>query len=266
MPVKPFIAAVCLLVFFTSCQKEISIIDEPPVKRDSIPVKVDTLPVKVDTTPVKVDSVSFLVKSSYEKRGTVVDEYNYTYDAKGRVTSKISPTGASKVIYTYNSDNTFTVEGFSNNSLVSREVNYINAFGYVDSLVRYATDTTAIKLNYDANKLPVTQKQYRITNLKPTLTNTITTEYSSASNTTRDYDMYGSQITYEYYTAYSNTLNLGLIYYPKSRYPVRKSVHINSTTTKTLNYTYTFDSSNRITGVTITDANGVNVTTRQYSY
>ena len=263
---KSLIAAVCILLFVTSCQKEISAVDKPSGKNDSTPVKVDTIPVKVDTVPVKVDTVSFLVKSSYEKRGTVIEEFNYSYDAKGRVTSKVSPTGTSKILYTYNANNTFTVDGFSNDILTSRQVNYINSFGFVDSIVQYAKDTIAVKLDYDANKLPTVEKQYRIANSKPTLTNSITTEYNSAFNTTKDYDMYGNQITYDYYTAYPNSLNEGLIYYTKNRNLVKTSVHTSNRTTQTLNYTYTFDSSNRITGVIINDSNGVNVTTRKYFY
>ncbi|GEO08151.1 hypothetical protein [Segetibacter aerophilus] len=264
---------ICLVLFW-SCAKEYSY--EGGRRRDTaIPpplVIVDTVvkdtsdgAVK-DSVSIPVEDTSFLVKHYIEKRGNQVDEYDFNYDSKGRLISRISTSGNTKYVYRYNSDNTFTVDYYKGAILASREQYFLNSQNLVDSIIQinYATkDTTSEKNTYNNSSL-VQVKEYTIKNGSSVLTNTTTAEYDANGNVTREYSTYGNQIAYQY-TNLPYNLNIGLNYFSRNKNLIQTSTYSGSRNL-VLKHTYTFDSHNRLTSETVTDSNGNMIVTKIYSY
>jgi hypothetical protein len=244
---KKIAIALWVFVSLCSCQKELSFDTLPPISDTS------------SGTPHVPNN--FLVKTSVIQG----EESNYYYDSKDRVTSIVSASG-NKSVFQYNSNNTCTIDNFIGSSLTGHELYFINSYGFVDSFVKYGKDTTAARYIFDANKLPITKKEYKIVSSRSNLVNTITIEYNSEFNTTRVHDVFNNELTYDYYNNYPNSLNMGFVYLFKNRNLVKTTTIKARVFTGVLSHTYTFDSLNRITSETITNSNTGESEIKKYGY
>jgi YD repeat-containing protein len=124
-------------------------------------------------------------------------------------------------------------------------------------------DTTTEKYIYDANKLLVQYKEYDVINKRSELTSTTSYQYDANRNITKE-TTGSSQISYEYYPNFVNTLNLGDVYFSRNS-NLTKTTTYSGSFSQTLNHTYTFDTMNRITSEKITVSSG-EVVIRSYTY
>lgn len=234
---KNILKGFAVLILFASCQKELAV-DEKL-------------------------QISFLVKTAQETRNGVVTTTNFTYDNNGRVVTATSTSGENK-LYNYSS-NSFTVTTYKGTALSKTDVYYLNSLMLVDSAVHFGlTDTTSTKYTYDANKQLIQVKDYRVVNSQSTLTKTDTAEYDGNGNISREYTTNNVQISYEY-TQFPYTLNVGLIYVTTNKYLLKTSTYTGIINT-VLNFSYTFDSSNRLTNQTVVDNTGNTIVIEDYTY
>jgi hypothetical protein len=235
---KNILKAFVITILFASCQKELVNEDKP--------------------------QISFLVKTFTETRNGVVTTTNFNYDSEGKVTSTTSSSGENK-FFKYTS-NSFTAITYNGTVLLSTDVYYLNNnLLLVDSAVHFGkTDTTSTKYIYDGNRLLVQVKDYKIVNSQSTLSKTTTAEYDGNGNVAREYNTNNTQISYVY-TNFPYTLNVGLIYSTTNKNLIKTSTYTGAINT-VLNYSYTFDSSNRLTNETVVDNNGKTIVVKDYTY
>ncbi|HEX8461144.1 MAG TPA: hypothetical protein VF623_06925, partial [Segetibacter sp.] len=180
---KKILLAISFLVFLCSCQKELTF--EPNL------IEPGPIEEPVDT--------SLLVKSSFDRSGSTVKEYTYTYDSKGRIVSIVNPSGGfDRIIYTYAPNNTYTVDVTELNLLTAHETYILNSFHLVDSILTDNSkgEITSKKYIYNAGKQLVQLKEYKKTNSSFVLTNTTFFEYSNG-NISKKYDTNNNQVLYE---------------------------------------------------------------------
>lgn len=182
--------------------------------------------------------------------GHDVETYNLTFDGNNRLTSMISTTpDRLKFIYTYSSNNSFTLDLYESGQLSIHNIYWINSIGFVDSNFQYnnTQDTSTEKYIYNESKQLIQEKQY---------------DYSSASGSVLwqsaqyVYDANGNMITEtengttistEYYPDLEVSFTLGGAYFPHSK-NLPKTETINSGgDISTVTHTYTFDDKNRLT-------------------
>lgn len=249
--IKTLSAAFIAIVIFSSCQKEYS----------------------VDTRITGNDSSSELVKTYTEDitsttEGHVVTTFNLSYDSDGRVTNIVSASSAGdKFVYKYDSDNTYSMDIYSSNTLSIHENFFINSIGLVDSTVQYndTQDTTTEKYLYNASKQLVKLTEYNYSSATGAVPLNITDyEYDNSGNISRETDQ-TMEISYEYYPDLLNNLMLGQVYFFRNKNLPKVTTVKESGTTETLNHNYTFDSKNRLSTERVEASNG-DVVIRTYTY
>lgn len=249
--IKSLTAAIVAIAIFSSCQKEYSIqtgtTTPGPVSSDVVKTYTEDI-----TSPLA---------------GHFVNTYNLAYDANGRITSLVSVTSpGDKIVYQYNPDNTYTMDIYNSNSISVHELFYINSLGLVDSTVQNdGTDTTTEKYLYNSVKQLVKLKEYTYTTAGGSvLENTVNYELDNNGNVTKETDN-TSETTYEYYPNLANNITLGQLYFFRSKNLPKTTTIKQNLATETINHTYTYDSSNRLTSEKIEFSSGV-VVIRAYTY
>ena len=253
------IAALVFITIISSCQKEVT----------------GDLDTPVTTTPTTPSSSAIVKTYTIDVAGPNgshnITIFNLTHDANNRLTGLISATTVGdKIIYTYNSDNTYTMDIFESNVLSIHELFYLNNIPSIDSTVQYDTpnnDTTTEKYLYNANKQLTILKTYNYSkNTGITLVTTSNYTYDNSGNIIKE--VQGSQTTtYQYYPDLFNSLSLGMIYFQQSKNLVKTTTENNGTfNSKIINHTYTFDSNNRITSEKRVFTGGSDTVIQKYTY
>jgi hypothetical protein len=204
------------------------------------------------TTPLtSVKVKTYTEDNTFGGTHTVVT-FNINYDSSDKIISMISASDTGyKFVYQYNSTTSFTMDIFYSNVLVNHDIFFINSSSFVDSSVQYynTIDTSTEKYLYNASNQLVRQKEYDYTTATGSvLWNTHNFTYDSNGNVISDADDH-SVITFEY-TAVVGSLSIDplyVLYYTKSHNLVQTSTYTSDDgTTEIGNYTYTFDSQNRL--------------------
>ncbi|MEJ0105418.1 MAG: hypothetical protein WDO19_23930 [Bacteroidota bacterium] len=224
------LAVILPVIFFTSCQKDQS---------GDLPAATD----KIKTYTEDITSPGI---------GHSVVTYNLKYDANDRITSLISASDpGNKIVYTYNTANSFSSDLYNANVLESHEELYL-VNNYVDSTYQYNNtgDTATEKFIYNAAKEWVKSYEYSYSKLTgAVLQNTITYTYDGNGNQLKAEGTDTNVDTYEYYP---DLVYIHPLIGPALEPPVKHNLIKTHTSTSngysigTAIFTYTFDSNNRI--------------------
>jgi len=107
-------------------------------------------------------------------------------------------------------------------------------------------------------------KEYEvIAGTAQSLVNTTDLLYDSNGNVIKETED-NKETIYEYFPDLLNNLNVGLIYFPRNK-NLPKTTTITGSVMQAINYTYTFDSLNRITSQKSVTATG-EIATKTYTY
>lgn len=205
--------------------------------------------------------------------------FTQTYDASGRLVTVTNTSNNSKFEYTYTS-NTVTENYYVATILKSSLLHNLNADGLIikSSYLLHPANNIPNTTNftYNANKQRVSIiYSNTLNNNVTTYTNFYTncsvdsahTTYSNLNGISRHY--------YTYYTDKINTTNFKnrgtLFYAEESKMPIKKINTINNfngvITTETTDYTYIFDTQNRITqSAGVTSNPGASIAPISYTY
>jgi hypothetical protein len=218
--------------------------------------------------------VKTYTESVTSPNGNYSTTFNLSYDNQGRViavTSASSP--GDKFVYGYPSNGLYTMDIYNSGAVVLHEDFYLNAASLVDSTMQYndTKDTTTEDYTYNANNQLITLEEYHYSkSTGGVLFNTTTYTYGANGNLLRSEDTEGLVETYEYYAdlSYAPPINVGPITVASTR-------KVNLTKKHTMTYfgnvftsadfTYTFDSKDRIMTERGVHANGT-VVTKSFTY
>ncbi len=207
-----------------------------------------------------------------------IDSFDVTYDASDRVTSLVSRNSGSRILYDYSAGSSYIHDIMDGSTLNIREINYINSsLQLVDSTLQYneVFDSSTSKMNYNAANELTELKFYDYSYLTGAeLTGRDVYAYDGAGNATTytNYDGSGnvSSTTTVIYTS-NNAVKLSIYppYYPSLYKKLPQSettVDAATSSSITINYTYTFDASNRLS-VEVLSYGGLGFSvTRKYIY
>lgn len=212
---------------------------------------------------VKTYTESLVIPGVYQYSET----YNLFYDNEDRVIRLQSTTRPnSKIEYTYSGDH-FVMQIIVDGKVSIHNTFYLNAHSLVDSSVQYDEnhDTTVTKYVYNANKQLIQQRIYDYTTLMgASLDEMINYTYDGNGLMTKETDADG-ETTYIYDKVINNNVTIVAPYMPV---PVRlptQTIHESGGDTETIDYTYSFDGSNRlISDQAVSSAGGTS--SRTYTY
>lgn len=246
-----YLFASLIVIFICGCQKGVT--DE-----------ITTTPNKPALSKVKTYTEDYTSASS----GHVVTTFNVTYDANDRTTSLISATApGDKFVYQYNSNNTFTMDLYNSNVLSIHVLYYLNSYSLIDSTFSYNNtyDTSTNKYLYNSAKqlTKIKEYDYRVST-GSVLYNTTDYVYDSNGNATSEKDNF-TVTNYDYYTNLLNDVSIGLIHFSKNKNLTKTTTITSGGTTETLNHTYTFDSSNRLSTEKVISSNSA-ILIKTYTY
>lgn len=244
----------CTMLMLTSCQKEIDPLDgTPPPPPSSTSTRIKTY----------TEDISYGAQRS-------VETYNLSYDAQGRLTSMVSVTNpGDKFVYSYGVPNTLQLDLYNSNVLSVHQDFYLNSASMTDSSFQYndTGDSSTEKYLYNAVKQVIAIRYYEYTKATGGVLQSITQfEHDSEGNVTKETSSAGV-INYTFYPNLQNTLP-NLINPADGKNPKLTQTTTDNTggTAVTLNHTYTFDTSNRVTSERAVDAtNGITVI-KTYTY
>jgi YD repeat-containing protein len=185
----------------------------------------------------------------------------YSYDTQGRLLTRISVAGDWKYVYTY-STNSVKEDYYTGAIITTTRVYDLNADGYVikEVLTFPVTGNYQTNYTYTANKQIATMVSSNSLNTKTnTQTNFYTGTTLDSSHLTYSYNTDKYRYIYSYYTDKKNSIgykNSGHLFYPEdASFPLKQAKYIfSATNTQIDDYTYSFDTQNRITKRTITTA------------
>lgn len=241
-------------IILTACQKETS--------QDQAP----------DHTSDRVKTYTETVTSS--SIGNSTTTFNISYDDKGRVTSVVSAASpGDKFVYSFPSDNKFSMDLYNLNNPSIHEDFYLNAASFIDSTFKYndTKDSSTEKYTYDANNQLIQLKEYDYSKLTgSSLYNATSFTYDANGNLIKTIDTDGEMHTYEYYADLSYALPL--VTGPlnssatKKKNLVKKhTVSYNGVDEGSAQYTYTFDAKNRIS-TEKAEVNDGSIVVKTYTY
>ncbi len=254
--IKYFFFSVVTLMLFGACQKEVS--DAGFINSNNN--NNSTTDFKVRKYREDFTSVS---------AGNFSQTFNLTYDASNRLISLVdSADPTTKQEFTYNSNNTYSMELFNMGTLIIHEDFFLNSIPLVDSTSQYNNtgDTTLEKNIFDAANHLTQVRDYDYTSAGgPQLNSTTDFSYDANGNVTQETDISAaSQTAYEYYPDL-NTIDVGKPYEPKNKNLTKKAIINDGSVTITVLYTYTHDNLNRVATETQQYDNGDTVV-KTYSY
>jgi hypothetical protein len=148
------------------------------------------------------------------------------------------------------------------------EIFYLNSSLLVDSTLQYQVggDTTTEKYLYNSSARVIREKVYDYTLAGGSVLDyTTDNTFDASGNITQSTTSTGTVTTYEYYS-FINSIYIGMIYVPvASRNLEKKRTVTDGTTVETIDITYTFDSTNRVSTQTEVSDMGYTVV-RKYTY
>lgn len=179
----------------------------------------------------------------------VSDTSTLTYDSQGRILSLTSTvTPGNKLLFQYNTNNTYTMDIFVANKLSTHEIFYLNNIPYVDSTLQYEVgrnDTITEKYIYNSNSQWVMLKEYDYSKATGSVLRGVTTfSYDGNGNQVKEQSSSGT-VTYDYYPDLPNTLMLGFVYFYQNKNMVKTETHVGGSN-QVITHTYTFDNRNRL--------------------
>jgi len=251
-----------VIVLFTSCSKDVSF-ELPSGSIPTTPTSPTTPPTTGTSYKVKTYTEEFTAGTYHTKDSSVL-----TYDANDRLLSIVSvndPT--SKFAFAYPSSSKFTMDIFGTGKLTLHTESYLNNFPYIDSTWQYndTKDTSADKYIYNANGQLVMQKSYLFNGPAGVILDDITLyTYDATGNLTQDINSMETN-TYTYYSGLVNTVNF-MPYIPKVNGLIKTQTNVNGGVTTVVNYTYTFDSLNRVILEKAVDSNNTFTSVKSYTY
>jgi hypothetical protein len=200
--------------------------------------------------------------------GHLVETVNLQYDGNGRITSLVSTTTpGTKSVYQYNSNNTFTMDLYESNQLTIHEIFWIGGNSFVDSTFQYdnTNDTSTEKYTYNSGNQLIQLRAFDFsTTSGSTLYSTDNYSYDNNGNLSTDVGDF-TTTSYDYFPNLSNSLNVGEIYFVKTKNLVNTMTQISGGVTSTITHAYTFDGSNRLTVDSAAASDG-GIDIKRYSY
>lgn len=251
-----FICGSTFVIFsFSSCQKEVT---GNIISSDSTLTPINA------TTKVKTYA-EYVVSASTPL--TLADSFDLIYDSKDRVTTLNSLINSGKFIYTYNTNNTYTMDIFAGNTLSIHMLFLLNNNALVDSTIQSNStgDTTTEKYIYNLNKQLVAKKEIFQSMLSPTAINYSYTYDNNGNVINETTDNPSSTTTYAYYTDKPNDINVGETYFYRNKNLTKTTTISSGGTIISAQHTYTFDSNNRQTSEKVITSNGDTVI-KKYTY
>lgn len=195
------------------------------------------------------------------------DNVIYTYDAQGRIITRVNAASNWKYEYSYGT-NIATENYYVGSTLSTSKVYELNAEGLVTK-ESYTIPATSVPYkttySYNASKQVATIVKSNTLNTNTTTeTNFFTGTILDSSQTTFSYNNDLYRFWYTYYTDKNNSIankNQGYLFWAETAAnPLKKQTSIFRTNglfnTQVDDYTYIFDAENRITKRTITTAGG----------
>src|ERR1022692_1597036 len=127
---KALIVPVLLLALFYSCKKDSS-----------------------NNTPNNPNKLKMYIEDATNTPLNEIDSFSFTYDGDNRITSLYSSN--IKTVYTYSSNNSFTLDLYTYGVLDVHEIAFINSSSFVDSTFQYdnTNDSTTEGYLYSGNTL-----------------------------------------------------------------------------------------------------------------
>jgi hypothetical protein len=244
------------IVLFTSCGKEYS----------------STTGSKAPVASTKVKTYTEDITSNY--LGNSYTTYDLSYDATDRLVSIISRTNSGdKSLYTFPSNNLFKMDLYNSGNLAIHEDFFLNGNLFVDSTFQYndTQDSSTEKYVYNANNQLITIKEYNYSRITGSeLVNVTTNTYDGNGDLTESSDLNSNVDTYEYYLdlIYATPIVPGPVNInsTKKGHLVKKhTIKSNNFLIGSADYTYTFDSSNRISTEKAVGTDG-SVIIKTYTY
>jgi len=205
-----------------------------------------------------------------------IDTFNVTYDASDRVVSLLSTSRNAGFYYTYNSNNSFTMDIKDGSHLIIREISYINSNQLVDSTFQYndTGDSSTTRLIYNSSNQLTQLLNYDYSKTGgAVLSGKETYTYDNNGNMIKQTDTNASgaitlTTTLIYNTIVASPFTMNTVYRPI----VSKNLPVTTIYTSpsgqnagTLNMAYTFDNNNRIVTQTDSDNYG-NVVVKKFLY
>lgn len=248
------LAASVVFFLLVSCQKE--------ANRETNPTGNNT---------GRVKSYTEAVTSSILGNSTTT--YNLSYDEKGRMISMVSASSpGDKFVYAFPSATKFTMDLYNGGSLSIHEDFYLTADTLVDSTFQYnhTRDSSTEKYTYNAARQLVSFKQYEYSRITgAVLYNTTTFTYDASGNVLKAEATDGSVHMYEYYPdlSYAMPVVFGPLtsHSSKKMNLVKKHTFSSGLLDESAQYTYTFDSKNRISTEKMVISDGGTVV-KTYTY
>ncbi|MBS1914692.1 MAG: hypothetical protein JST87_00310 [Bacteroidetes bacterium] len=201
----------------------------------------------------------------------LVDTFAVSYDGNNRITGLSSPLVST--LYTYSS-NSFTVDVLENGQPSIHEIDYINSSSLVDSSFQYndTNDSTTEKYIYSGTQL-VTLKEYNYSKVSGSQIEAQDDyTYDNNGNVIKDVNSDGmgniNTLTTVTYTDMPLTLNLGPVYLPIISKYLQASKTVKDAfgnLQESVTFSYTFDSSGRVTQETDTIDDG-EIIIKKYIY
>lgn len=247
--------AFAVIIFFTSCGKEYS------TDTGSTP-----------TTSNKVKTYTEDVTSNY--LGNSYTTYDLSYDASDRLISIISKTNSGdKSLFHFPSNSLFTIDLYNSGSLSIHEDFFLNSNLFIDSTFQYndTKDSSTEKYFYNTSNQLVTMKEYTYSKLKGAELDNITTNiYNGNGDLIESSDLNTNIDTYEYYLDLSYPMPIvsgpvNAISVKKNHLVKKHTLTSNNYLVGSVDYTYTFDSKNRISTEKATASDG-SVIIKTYTY
>lgn len=137
---------------------------------------------------------------------------------------------------------------------------------YIDRVFQYndTKDTATEKYLYNGSNQLVTHKEYDYSKATgAVLYNTTNYTYDAAGNVIKEAGMYDVN-TYTY-TTILNNFSMGFTPLPPAKYFLKTTTNVNGGVTVTINHSYTFDSSNRLTSEKQVTSDG-DIGIKSYTY
>jgi hypothetical protein len=242
--IKSTFTILVLILLATSCQKEVT---------GDIGTPSTTPPPTTTSANVKTYSVISPVANGIYDTTT----FNLSYDANNRIVGLISATEPNdKIVYKYNTNNTYTMDIIEANAVTLHEIFFLNNIPLVDSSVQYnvgLSDTTTEKYIYNSKNQLINLKTYNHTNVGGSnLISNMASTYDNNGNVVKEVS--GTEVTtYTYYPDLVNNLAVGMLYFYQNKNLVKTTTEPSGILSSGItNHTYTFDTNNRLTSETRT--------------
>lgn len=227
-------SAAIALVILSSCQKEAS----------NTPLPAASLKIKTYTEDVRSSVL-----------GNSVATFNLSYDGNDRMTSMVDAADpGNKFVFAYPSSSKYTMDLFVDN-VFELHVDYLlNSQSLIDSSFQYnnTEDTSAEKYVYNPAHQLIKLYEYDYYSTGSSLWNTTTYTYDGAGNQVKSEDTDGYVYSYEYYTdklVLMPQLIPVMVANQKVNLIKKLTLTESGTVTGSANYTYTFDSKDRISTI-----------------